>query len=89
MEIIDTKYKLSLNQGLLLLLSEKKKKLTQWMDVTYSYEKSSTLIPLCPQMVFNDELLQHPGMYRLLYYSGKYSSYLGMSDPFPVLTRQD
>ncbi|XP_027219246.1 phosphatidylinositol 4,5-bisphosphate 5-phosphatase A [Penaeus vannamei] len=41
------------------------------------------------QMVFNDELLQHPGMYRLLYYSGKYSSYLGMSDPFPVLTRQD
>lgn len=40
------------------------------------------------QFTFNDELLQQPGMYRLLYYSGKYSSYLGMSDPFPVLPAQ-
>lgn len=40
------------------------------------------------QLLFNDELLQHPGMYRLVYYSGKYSCYLGMSDPFPVLSSQ-
>ncbi|KAK4311833.1 hypothetical protein Pmani_016704 [Petrolisthes manimaculis] len=39
------------------------------------------------QLRFNDELLQHAGMYRLVYYSGKYSCYLGMSDPFPVLSQ--
>ncbi|KAB7505470.1 Phosphatidylinositol 4,5-bisphosphate 5-phosphatase A [Armadillidium nasatum] len=36
------------------------------------------------QMIFNDELVQLPGLYVLLFYSSKYSCYLGMSDPFPV-----
>ncbi|XP_076034177.1 phosphatidylinositol 4,5-bisphosphate 5-phosphatase A-like [Oratosquilla oratoria] len=39
------------------------------------------------QIVFNDELLQEEGDYCLLYYSGKYSSYLGMSKPFHVIKK--
>ncbi|XP_066985297.1 phosphatidylinositol 4,5-bisphosphate 5-phosphatase A-like [Macrobrachium rosenbergii] len=57
---------------------------------TYMYiPQSGTTSQRNIQLVFNDELLQQPGMYRLAYYSGKYSSYLGLSDPFPVMVRPE
>lgn len=59
--------------------------------ITYTYAPQAPVIttPNTYMVLFNDELVQDPGEYVLLYYSGKYSCYLAMSQTFPIVQKPD
>ncbi|CAL4130176.1 unnamed protein product, partial [Meganyctiphanes norvegica] len=59
--------------------------------ITYTYAPQAPVItsPNTYAVMFNDELVQDPGEYVLLYYSGKYTCYLAMSERFHVVQKED